>query len=323
MFARCICIGLLITFSLFCPQLIIASTVLNEILPNPSGSSDERTEFIELFNNGETDEDISGWKIDDIKDGGSDPYTIPNDSKIKSKGFVIFEKSSTKIALNNTDDTVRLLTQDGSEIDVFHYDKTYEDVSYGRTIDGEGIWTVCQSITRLSSNNCMVPSSTPTKIQDPTHTIKPTNTSKPSSTSKPTVTLKVEPTTKTLSVQSTGINQIQTKNIISQTIVNTKEETQYDNSIMNESLESTDSSIISDNYGTSDSGDIYHLIRNETNNIEGTQSASLSGNLIDSFVFQRNTLRKISGILSLVSALILIVSFGLGIQIFKKEMHKV
>lgn len=179
----------------FLLRQVSAAIVINEFLSNPSGPSSEDTEFIELYNNGSTSEDISGWKLDDIDSGGSSPYTIASGT-ITPGGFLVFEKSQTNVALNNSDDTVRVLDGSNNIIDSHSYTSTTEDVSYGRTVDGGGTWVTCQSLTKGSANACSVPTSTPTptSTSTPTPTITPTPTKTPTPTQTTTPTATVTPT---------------------------------------------------------------------------------------------------------------------------------
>ncbi|MBI5449548.1 lamin tail domain-containing protein [Candidatus Gottesmanbacteria bacterium] len=174
--------------SLLFPSEIFAAVVINEILSNPSGSSSEDTEFIELYNNGGTSVDISDWKLDDIDSGGSSPYTIISGTNIAAGEFLVFEKSQTNVALNNADDSARLLDSSNVLIDSYSYSSTIEDISFGRTTDGGGSWVVCQSLTKGSSNACLAPTATPAPTLTPTPTATPTPTSTPVPTPTKTTT---------------------------------------------------------------------------------------------------------------------------------------
>ncbi len=117
-----------------------SQVVINEILPNPSGPSTELTEFIELYNPSADEFDLSGWQLDDIESGGTKPYTIPEGTKIAPGGFLVFEKSTTRVGLNNSYDVVRLINNDGVEVDNFEYEAAIEDVSFARSPDGASAW---------------------------------------------------------------------------------------------------------------------------------------------------------------------------------------
>lgn len=166
---------------------VFAGVTINEVLPNPSGPSSEDTEWIELFNSDGIPVDMTGWKLDD-EDGGSSVYIIASGSGIVASGFLVFEKSITNIALNNTGDTVRLINPAGDIVDSHTYAGTDEDISIGRTSDGAGSWTTCAISTKGASNNCALPTATPVPTSTPTKTPTKTPTATASPTSTPTKT---------------------------------------------------------------------------------------------------------------------------------------
>lgn len=87
------------------------SIIISEFLPNPK-SEDQENEWIELFNQGNQIANLTGWQLDDRK-GGSRPFVFPQNSFIGPKQFLILERTTTKIALNNDNDQVRLIYPDG------------------------------------------------------------------------------------------------------------------------------------------------------------------------------------------------------------------
>lgn len=108
---------------------------ISEFLPNPSGS-DLEGEFIEIFNNDTSLVNLNGWNFDD-GDGGSKPYEIKN-AVIKPGQYLAFFRPQTKIALNNDEDQVRLITPTGIVADL----ASYEDVTEGESfvLDEKFIW---------------------------------------------------------------------------------------------------------------------------------------------------------------------------------------
>lgn len=176
---------------LYFQQPAFSAAVINEFLANPSGPSSEDTEWIELYNTDSLPIDLGGWKLDD-EEGGSTPFTIASGSSIAVGGFLVFEKTTTKIALNNSGDTVRLLKPSGDVWDSYSYASISEDVSVGRSSDGGGSWMSCVSATKGGSNNCPLPTSTPTETLTPTQSLAPTNT--PTNTATPTKTPTLTPT---------------------------------------------------------------------------------------------------------------------------------
>ena len=123
--------------------------VINEFLPNPSGS-DSENEFIELRNQSSEAIDLSSWQLDDKADGGSSPYTIPVGTSISGKGIKAFSRSDTKIALNNSGDSVRLIDPNGDEKTKASYDETVPDgYSYNRD-DSE--YVLSTTVTKGAKN---------------------------------------------------------------------------------------------------------------------------------------------------------------------------
>lgn len=106
------------------------AVVINEFLPDPTGS-DTSAEFIELKNTGSSVVDLSGWHVDDAE-GGSTPYTIPTGTVIAAGEVMVFMRSVTKLALNNSTDSVRLLSPDKKVQHSQTYDETDEGVSFNR-----------------------------------------------------------------------------------------------------------------------------------------------------------------------------------------------
>jgi len=111
---------------------------ISEIIPNPAGS--DSAEFIELYNPSDKNIELSGMKLDD-EIGGSRAYTIPNGTIIGAGKYMSFGKEETKITLNNTADSVRLLFSDNSLIREVAYDKVIEGASYVKTEDDNWVWS--------------------------------------------------------------------------------------------------------------------------------------------------------------------------------------
>ena len=133
------------------PTGIPSRVVINELLIRPrydregSGNVTIEGEFIELYNAGPLPVYLKGWWLDDVANGGSKPYDLP-DVTISPKGFAVFFRTETKIALNDDGDTVRLLAPDGRTIDQISYLAVRAaNLSYGRLPDGSdnmgyGLW---------------------------------------------------------------------------------------------------------------------------------------------------------------------------------------
>jgi PKD repeat protein len=99
--------------------------IISRMVPNPPGA-DGAAELIEIKNNGTETVDLAGWQLDDVKDGGSRPYTIPAGITIAPGAKRVFLRSETRIALNNNGDTVRLVAPSGEEKFAASYTKAAE-----------------------------------------------------------------------------------------------------------------------------------------------------------------------------------------------------
>jgi hypothetical protein len=134
------------------PTFIPGRVVINEVLIRPhydwegKGGVTTADEFIELFNTGPGDVNLRGWILDDTGLGGSAPYVFDDDEILPSGGFLAMFRSKTRIALNDTGDSVRISAPDGHLIDRITYLKvTAYNLSYGRLPDGSrhmfyGLW---------------------------------------------------------------------------------------------------------------------------------------------------------------------------------------
>lgn len=116
----------------------ISKIRISELIPNPEGS--DTTEFIELYNSGDEEIDLSGIKIDD-EEGGSRAYTFPNGTIISAQEYFIVGRQDSKLALNNTSDSVRLLYPDGTILQEVRYDDVLEGASYIQDENEKWIWT--------------------------------------------------------------------------------------------------------------------------------------------------------------------------------------
>jgi hypothetical protein len=133
------------------PTGIPSRIVINEVLIRPrhdwegTGGVTTADEFIELFNPGRMDVYLKGWWLDDGSGGGSSPFDLPGVT-IPAKGYAVFFRTQTKIALNDTGDTVRLLAPDERVIDEISYlSVSAANLSFGRLPDGSdhlryGLW---------------------------------------------------------------------------------------------------------------------------------------------------------------------------------------
>ena len=143
---------------------------INEFIPNPTGD-DATLEFIELYNDSIDVVDISGWKLDDIADGGSPPFVIPGDTIIPARGYIVFYNSQTKLSLNNDSEHVRLISPNDVARDDIAYGSSKEGYSYNYVDDGD--FQQSDRPTPGEQNVIEVPTPTPTPTPKPSATPKP------------------------------------------------------------------------------------------------------------------------------------------------------
>lgn len=67
------------------PLLAYASIAINEVLFNPSGNNDRGLELIEIYNSGNSEEDLSGWQV---YPDGIGYFLFPGGFKLDPKSFV-------------------------------------------------------------------------------------------------------------------------------------------------------------------------------------------------------------------------------------------
>jgi hypothetical protein len=129
------------------PGVILAARlIINEFLPRPGydwnqdGKVDVFDEFIEIKNIGTAEISLSGWKLDDEANLGSNPFTLPAVT-LKVGERVVFYGLQTNILLSDGGDSVRLLNSSNKIYDSYTYSiAKFEDQSVCRLPDGNGSW---------------------------------------------------------------------------------------------------------------------------------------------------------------------------------------
>lgn len=115
----------------------ITTVRLSEIYPNTTGS-DLVEEFIELENYGEETVCLSGWKL---MDAGEKIYWFEKTLCIPPHQYLTITRAESNIALNNTSDTVSLLSPDESLIDTQSYETPKKGYAYIFVGTNEWDWT--------------------------------------------------------------------------------------------------------------------------------------------------------------------------------------
>jgi len=110
------------------------AVVINEVELNPPGNA---TKWVELYNGGEEDVDISGWVVTIVNLPWKGPMAIPDGTVINAKGFYVAEG-----ALQWGQDyngTVILVDAAGMKVDETYLivDDSDSDFTYGRYPNGQ------------------------------------------------------------------------------------------------------------------------------------------------------------------------------------------
>lgn len=132
---------------LFFPN--VSAIIINEVEVNPLIDTNE---WVELYNDGENDLDISGWEIWEGIYGSQGPkliLSIPEETIISKDGFYIVEWSQSK--LNNGGDFVILYDSEENEID--------RTETLDETERSSKTWNYCDEwifiiSSKNSENNC-------------------------------------------------------------------------------------------------------------------------------------------------------------------------
>lgn len=103
---------------------------ISEWLPNPVGK-DTAGEWVELWNPGNTRQDLSGWKLI----SGKSAFSLRGD--IEPGEYLVLKRQDTKLALPNQNGSLRLVTERGILADSAGFAITApEGKSYQRTSGG-------------------------------------------------------------------------------------------------------------------------------------------------------------------------------------------
>lgn len=121
------------------PKYNIGSIIISELYPYP----DSGEEFIEIHNTTESDIDLTGWKLADLVKSYILSGIIP------AKSYKLYNQSETKIALNNTSETVTLTDNYNQIQSTTSYTKTYKGLSYIPVLQ---TWSWTKTITPNATN---------------------------------------------------------------------------------------------------------------------------------------------------------------------------
>jgi hypothetical protein len=129
--------------------------VINEIY---SRGTVTEPDWIELFNDGETSVDLSGWLIyDNGGEAGTKPKkAIPSGTNLASKAFFVIATEGTgdpsDFGLSSSGEKVWLARPDLSIADSVTFPALEESRSFGRFPDGTANWAVLFTVTKGAAN---------------------------------------------------------------------------------------------------------------------------------------------------------------------------
>ncbi|MBI4272875.1 lamin tail domain-containing protein [Candidatus Uhrbacteria bacterium] len=113
-----------------------SSISLTEVFPNPDGRDTD--EFIELYNEGSTRVNISGWAVE--FQGGKNRSVLPS-IDMQPKQYVVISQESGFRQLRNSSEELLLVDSTGSVIDSIDYEDAPSGMSLARTQNGDWAWT--------------------------------------------------------------------------------------------------------------------------------------------------------------------------------------
>ena len=140
-----------------------ANIYLNEIMPNPKDGSDG--EYIEIASGGAEPVDLFGWRVKDASK--SKGYQFKEHIILDPGEYLAIYRPDSKIALNNSDESVYLYDPDGKITSSVSYDTSQKNASYN--FDGEN-WKWSKYLTPGKENRFDSPPKV--DIKKPKHAYK-------------------------------------------------------------------------------------------------------------------------------------------------------
>lgn len=133
--------------------------IVNEVMSHPQTG---QPEWIEVRNLSDRTIDLSGWTLDDDPDGGSAAWIIPHGTAINAGEFIVFQKTDTKLSLNDSGDQVEL--RRGSQLlDSVELPALKAGIALAR--QGEDDWCQTSRATPGAANTCASISSLQSKVE--------------------------------------------------------------------------------------------------------------------------------------------------------------
>jgi hypothetical protein len=115
-----------------------------ELYPNTTGT-DADEEYIIIQNIGSESIDLKDWRIEDAS---QDDYTFAESTTLEPGTSLKLDREKTHIALNNTGDTLKLITPDNNSVDQLTYTTAPKSARYVKSGSG---WSWVNKIVTTSS----------------------------------------------------------------------------------------------------------------------------------------------------------------------------
>ena len=161
--------SILISSLFFCVSINIHAQVqINEYSASNLNSFIDQfgktEDWIEIYNAGTTEVDISGWFVSD-KESNPTKWAIPAGTTISAEGFMVFHCSGRDAKINNEyhtnfklsqtsgKDMIVLADPSGNIIESYEMEITMVEHSRCKTTDGASDWMVCTDPSYGTSNN--------------------------------------------------------------------------------------------------------------------------------------------------------------------------
>lgn len=133
------------------PRPSVSNIILSEVYPNPTTGN---TEWVELYNQNDTESQLTDWYVDDAENAGSSPKKFS--ITISAHGYASIDISSSMF--NNDGDTVRLLNDQKQEVNTVEYSKTITDQSYVRQgVSTDSKWCFATATKNSENTSCLSP----------------------------------------------------------------------------------------------------------------------------------------------------------------------
>ena len=128
----------------------LRSVVINEILARPL--SPDLPDWVELYNYSAQSNDISGCIL--TTDPTTNRFVVPNNTVLPPRGFIVFDRNATGMALDGKGATVYFKNPSGTRVlDVVQYDQQAVGVSFGRYPNGSSQFYPLQTLTPGATNS--------------------------------------------------------------------------------------------------------------------------------------------------------------------------